>query len=190
MHAEKQPLHRPPRYTNLSCPALRHRTTTYPTLPYLTLPYPTLPHSTPPYPYLLFSTLPYPILPFSTLLYYSTLPYSALLYPTLPYSTPTLSDDTPSKLTLSTNSLRKSAAVIDDPALPPTFFKSAIVDFVWSAYSVARGIRHTFSPVSALTWETKKRAAHQAKKQANRAGAAQEKQKTKINAAVPIWTKI
>mmetsp|Transcript_38693 Transcript_38693/g.101495 ORF Transcript_38693/g.101495 Transcript_38693/m.101495 type:complete len:275 (-) Transcript_38693:381-1205(-) len=48
-----------------------------------------------------------------------------------------------------TNSLRKSAAVIEPPPPAPTFFRSAIVLLHCSAYSLASGIFHSSSPVSA-----------------------------------------
>lgn len=59
---------------------------------------------------------------------------------------------------------------MDELGLPPKFFKSAIVDLVWSAYSVTRGIRHSFSPVSALTYD---RPTEQANRQADDGAAAQ-----------------
>mmetsp|Transcript_25948 Transcript_25948/g.86971 ORF Transcript_25948/g.86971 Transcript_25948/m.86971 type:complete len:200 (+) Transcript_25948:419-1018(+) len=48
----------------------------------------------------------------------------------------------------STNSLRKSAAVMEPPARPPTFLRSAMGLFRSSAYSEARGMRQASSPVA------------------------------------------
>src|SRR5437868_10236132 len=52
----------------------------------------------------------------------------------------------------STNSFRKTAAVLAPPQRPPVFMMSAMLERIWSRYSASSGRRQNFSPERCSAW--------------------------------------